>query len=142
MKYFELAIDKDPKFALAYVGISMTWRWHTVWGCAVWEAAPKAMAAIMRAIELDSTSAEAQCQLAVLKLYQMWDWKGAESGFKKAIALNPNYADAYKAYANVLIYTGRTKEAMEQIDLALKLDPLNPLIKVCIWSRPDICSQV
>ena len=65
------------------------------------EAAPKAMAAIMRAIELDSTSAEVQCQLAVLKLYEMWDWKGAESGFKKAIALNPKYADAYKGYANV-----------------------------------------
>jgi tetratricopeptide (TPR) repeat protein len=94
------------------------------------EATPKEMAAIMRAIELDRTSAEVQCQLAVLKLYQMWDWKGAESGFKKAIALNPTYADAYQAYAFVLIYTGRTKEAMEQIDMALKLDPLNPLIKV------------
>jgi TolB-like protein len=129
--YFALAIDKDPKFALAYVGISSTWYWHMDLGdVPSAEAAPKAMAAIMRAIELDSTSAEAQRQLAVLKLYQMWDWKGAESGFKKAIALNPNYGEAYKYYAIILIYTGRTKEAMEQIDLALKLDPLNPLIKV------------
>jgi serine/threonine-protein kinase len=129
--YFDLAIKKDPKFALAYVGISSTWDWHMTLGdVQSGEGAPKAMAAIMRAIELDSTSAEAQRQLADLKLVQMWDWKGAESGFKKAIALNPNYGEAYKSYASVLIYTGRTKEAMEQIDLALKLDPLNPGIKV------------
>jgi TolB-like protein len=131
LRYFGLAIDKDPKFALAYVNTSLTWRWLQQLGDVQSdEATPKEMAAIMRAIELDSTSAEVQCQLAVLKLYQMWDWKGAESGFKKAIALNPTYADAYQAYAFVLIYTGRTKEAMEQIDMALKLDPLNPLIKV------------
>jgi len=131
LKYFERAIDKDPKFTLAYVGISLTWRWLQQLGdVQSGEAAPKAMAAVMRAIELDSTSAEAQCQLAVLKLFEMWDWKGAESGFKKTIALNPNHADAYKAYASALIYTGRKEEAMEQIDIALKLDPLNPLIKV------------
>jgi TolB-like protein len=130
LKYFELAIDKDPKLALAYVGISSTWHWRIQFGdVQSGEGAPKAMAAIMRAIELDSTSAEAQRQLAILKLYEMWDWKGAESGSKKAIALNPNYGEAYQSYASVLIYTGRTKEAMEQIDLALKLDPLNPLIK-------------
>ena len=131
LMYFELAIDKDPKFALAYVGTSSTWYWHMDLGdVPSAEAVPKAMAAIMRAIELDSTSAEAQRQLAVLKLFIMWDWKGAESGIKKTIALNPNYGEAYKYYAILLIYTGRTKEAMEQIDLALKLDPLNPLIKV------------
>src|SRR5664280_2028729 len=130
LMYFELAIEKDPKFALAYVGKSTTWSWLIQFGdVQSGEAAPKAMAAVMRAIELDSTIAEAQCQLADLKLYEMWDWNGAESGFKKAIALNPKYADAYKGYAKVLIYMGRMKEGMEQIDLALKLDSINPNIK-------------
>ena len=129
--YFELAIDKDPKFALAYVGISSTWRERIQLGDVQFgEAAPKAMAAIIRAIELDSTSAEAQRQLAVLKLFEMWDWKSAESGYKKTITLNPNYADGYISYAYTLMITGRKKEAMKQIDMALKLDPLNPLIKV------------
>jgi TolB-like protein/Tfp pilus assembly protein PilF len=131
LKYFELSKDKDPKFALAYAGICYTWTLHMNLGdVPSAKAAPKAMEAIMRAIELDSTSAEVQRQLASLKLFVMWDWKGAESGFKKTIALYPNYGDAYRSYANVLIFTGRTKEAMEQIDLALKLDPLNPGIKV------------
>ena len=95
LKYFELAVEKDPKFALAYVGKSTTWGGLIQFGdVQSGEAAPKAMAAVMRAIELDSTIAEAQCSLADLKLYEMWDWKGAESGFKKAFALNPNYADA------------------------------------------------
>jgi TolB-like protein len=130
LKYFELAIEKDPNFALAYVGKSTTWSWLIQFGdVQSGEAAPKAMAAVMRAIELDSTIAEAQCQLADLKLYEMWDWKDAESEYKKAIALNPKYADAYKGYAKVLIYMGRMKEGMEQIDLALKLDSINPNIK-------------
>jgi TolB-like protein len=126
--YFDLAIDKDPKFALAYVGISSTWRWLQMLGdVQSVDGAPKAMAAVMRAIELDSTIAEVQCQLAVLK-YVMWDWKGAESGFKKAIAINPNYAEAHRGYAYLMIIVGRPKEGMKQIDMALKLDPLNPLI--------------
>jgi TolB-like protein len=128
LSYFELARDKDPKFALAYVGISSTWRWLQMSGDVQYvDGAPKAMAAIMRAIELDSASAEVQCQLAVLK-YVMWDWKGAESGFKKAIAINPNYAEAHRGYAYLMIIVGRPKEGMKQIDMALKLDPLNPLI--------------
>jgi TolB-like protein len=130
LRYFELAIEKDPNFALAYVGKSTTWSWRIQFGdVQSGEAAPKAMAAVMRAIELDSTIAEAQCKLADLKLYEMWDWKGAESDYKKAIALNPKYADAYKGYAKVLIYMGRMKEAMEQLDLILKLDSLDPNIK-------------
>jgi TolB-like protein len=128
LSYFELARDKDPKFALAYVGISMTWRWLQMSGDVQYvDGAPKAMAAIMRAIELDSASAEVQCQLAVLK-YVMWDWKSAESGFKKAIAINPNYAEAHRGYAYLMIIVGRPKEGMKQIDMALKLDPLNPWI--------------
>jgi TolB-like protein len=130
LRYFELAIEKDPNFALAYVGKGTTWSWRIQFGdVQSGEAAPKAMAAVMRAIELDSTIAEAQCKLADLKLYEMWDWKGAESDYKKAIALNPKYADAYKGYAKVLIYMGRMKEAMEQLDLILKLDSLDPNIK-------------
>jgi tetratricopeptide (TPR) repeat protein len=130
MLYFELAIDKDPKFALAYVGISSTWYQHIQLGdVEPRNGAPKALEAVRRAIELDSISAEARRQLAVLKLFEMWDWKGAEADCKKIIAQNPNYADAYRAYAYVLVITGRTKEAMEQIDQALKLDPINPGIK-------------
>jgi serine/threonine-protein kinase len=129
LKYFDLAIDKDPTFATAYVGKSMTWRTLQGMGDVQFvEGAPKAMAAIMRANELDSASVEVQCQLAALKFVQMWDWKGAESEFKKAIAINPNYPEAHRLYSLLMNAVGRPKEAMKQIDIALKLDPLNPLI--------------
>ncbi|MBA7557664.1 hypothetical protein ES705_50430 [subsurface metagenome] len=59
----------------------------------------------------------------------MWDWKGGESAFKKAIALNPNHAEAHAFYSHLLNIVGRPKEAMEQIELALKLDTHNPLLK-------------
>jgi tetratricopeptide (TPR) repeat protein len=87
------------------------------------------MAALTKALELDSTRAEVYHSLAFFKTYIRWDLKGGESSIKKAITLNPNYVDAYLLYEEILIITGRMKEAMEQVEIALKLDPLNILCK-------------
>jgi len=127
MQYFELAKKLDPDFALAYVGIGTVWLGRQVIGVAVpEEAGPKVMTAFMRALELDSTLAEVHYTLAIMNTYGMWDWKSAESEFKRAIAINPNYADARAMYSHLLNFLGRPKEAMEQMELALKLDPHNP----------------
>jgi TolB-like protein len=126
LHYFEQAIEKDPKFALAYSGICEVWIRRVVVGSATpAEATPKAMAALTKALELDSTRAEVCKSLASFHTILKWDWKDGESSFKKAIALNPNYADARILYSNFLKIVGRMKEAMEQDELALKLDPLN-----------------
>ena len=130
MQYFELAKDKDPEYALAYAGICDVWIGLQQMGyVSPAEAGPKAMAALMRALELDSTYSEVQYTLALMNTWVMWDWKGGESAFKKAIALNPNHAEAHALYSHLLNMVGRPKEAMEQIELALKLDPHNPLLK-------------
>jgi TolB-like protein len=134
MQYFELAKKLDPDFALAYVGIGTVWLGRQVIGVAVpEEAGPKVMTAFMRALELDSTLAEVHYTLAIMNTYGMWDWKSAESEFKRAIAINPNYADARAMYSHLLNFLGRPKEAMEQMELALKLDPHNPthLVTYC-----------
>jgi TolB-like protein/Tfp pilus assembly protein PilF len=126
LHYFEQAIEKDPKYALAYAGISSVWvRRGVIGAVSPEEATSKAMAAITKALELDSTRAEVYRSLAIIQMVQRWDWKDAESSFKKAIALNPNYAEAHILYGHLLIIVGRIKEAMEQDELALKLDPLN-----------------
>jgi TolB-like protein len=131
MQYFELAKELDPDFALAYVGIGTVWLGRQVIGAAVpEEAGPKVMTAFMKALELDSTIAEVHYTLAVMNTFGTWDWKSAESEFIKAIAINPNYADARALYSHLLNFLGRPKEAMEQIELALKLDPQNPTILV------------
>jgi TolB-like protein len=126
LKYFEQAIEKDPKYALAYAGISSVWVRRGVFGSvSPIEATSKAMNALTKALELDSTRAEVYRSLATIQMVQKWDWESAESSFKKAIALNPNYAEARILYGHLLIIVGRMKEAMEQDELALKLDPLN-----------------
>lgn len=130
MQYFELAKDKDPEYALAYAGICDAWNGLQQMGyVSPAEAGPKAMAAVMRALELDSTYSEVHYTLALMNTWGMWDWKGGESAFKKAIVLNPNYAEAHAYYSHLLNIVGRPKEAMEQIEFALKLDPHNPLLK-------------
>jgi TolB-like protein len=137
MQCFELAKDKDPQFARAYAGIGLVWIFRQQLGWAhPDEAGTKGMASIMRALELDSTIAEVHYTLAGMNVYGLWDWKAGESAFKKAIAIKPNYAEAHGLYSHLLNIMGRPEEAMEHIELALKLDPQNPTIKV--WYSQDL----
>ena len=131
MQYFELAKKLDPEFALAYVGIGSVWLGRQVIGAAVpEEAGPKVLTSFMKALELDSTIAEVHYTLAIMNTFGAWDWKSAESEYKKSIAINPNHADTRALYSHLLNFLGRPNEAMEQIELALKLDPQNPSILV------------
>ncbi len=130
MKYFELAKEKDPDYALAYSGISFVWVVQMQAGyLSPAEAGPKSMEALMKAVELDSNNAEIVYSQASINTWVMWDWEGGEAAFKKSIELNPNHTEAHAYYSHFLNMTGRQKEAKEQIEIALKLDPYNPLIK-------------
>jgi len=129
LHYFNLAKEIDPGYALANAGICDVWAYRQQDGFVTpAEGNQKSMAAIMKAIELDSTSAEVQYSLAHKKTWGLWDWKGGEEGFKKSLSINPNDAMPHALYSHLLIILGRPKEAMEQIDIALKLDPMNPFI--------------
>ena len=124
--YFELALEKDPNYALAYVGIGLVWGGHLQQGLmSTSEAGPKAEAASLKALELDDTLAEVHYLLAVRKTWGKWDWEGAEKSFQRAIELNPNYPDARFNYSWYLFYMKRPEEAMVQIERALELDPFN-----------------
>jgi TolB-like protein len=128
--YFELAKEKDPEFALAYAGISYIWLGYQQIGkITPDEAGPKIMSAIETALALDSTLADVHYTLAMINFLGMWDWKNSELEFKKAIAINPNYADAQALYSLFLSIMGRPEEAIKHIELAIKLDPKNPMIK-------------
>ncbi len=130
MKYFELAKEKDPNYALAYSGISFVWAVQMLCGyLSPAEAGPKSMEALMKAVELDSNNAEIVYSQAGINTWVMWDWEGGEAAFKKSIELNPNHTEAHAYYSHFLNMMGRQKEAKEQIEIALKLDPYNPLIK-------------
>jgi serine/threonine protein kinase/Tfp pilus assembly protein PilF len=130
LKYFELALEKDPKYAPAYSGIALVWVASQQQGfVAASEATPKAKAAALKALELDSALAEVHYTLAGIHAWGDWDWVSGERAFRRAIELNPNYPDP-RAYLSHLLYMiKRPEEAMAQIKRALELDPLNSLFR-------------
>nr|NIO48995.1 tetratricopeptide repeat protein [Candidatus Aminicenantes bacterium] len=126
LRYFELAREKDPNYALAYAGISSVWVGLQQQGeLSSSEAGPKAKAAAMKALELDDTLAEVHSVLGGIKAWTDWDWEGADKAFRRAIELNANYPDARVGYSHLLFQVGRPEEAMAQIERALELDPFN-----------------
>jgi serine/threonine-protein kinase len=125
LQYFQLALEKDPNYALAYAGIAEVWSNGAIFGVPPREAIPKAKAAALKAIELDSTLAEAHDMLARVRTWGEWDWAGAEPEFQRAIELKPNYPDARVFYSLFLTALGRPEEGMAQIERAVELDPFN-----------------
>jgi TolB-like protein/DNA-binding winged helix-turn-helix (wHTH) protein/Tfp pilus assembly protein PilF len=132
--YFEDATRKDPQYALAYAGLADCYGiiGATIYGdLPVAEAAPKARAAAIRALEIDPTLAEAETSLATAKFNYDWDWAGAAQGFQRAIRLDPRYATAYQRYSLYSIAMGRFDDSLDQIRKARDLDPLSTNIN---WS--------
>jgi len=125
-EYLELARDKDPNYALARSGIAYLWLSRADIGLiSSHEAFPIAKAEALRALELDDTLAEVHEVLAGVKLLYEWDRVGAEKEFRRAIELNPNYADVHMMYADFLISSGREAEWKAEMERCLQLDPLN-----------------
>lgn len=127
MQYLQLAVQKDPDFALAHAAIAGTWAARIVYGFSPpRDAVGPARAEAMRALELDPQSAEAHLALAVVKTYMEWDWAGADREFRRAIELDPNSADIRFQYATLLGPSlGRFDEWKVQMDRCLELDPLS-----------------
>jgi TolB-like protein/tRNA A-37 threonylcarbamoyl transferase component Bud32/Tfp pilus assembly protein PilF len=130
LQYFELAREKDPNYALAYAGIAHVWVGRQQQGLVPYsEAAPRAKAAALKALELDNTLAEVHNLLAGIRAWVEWDWEGAETEYRRAIELNPNYPEPRAYYSHFLHMMKRPEEAMEQIERALELDPFNALFR-------------
>jgi eukaryotic-like serine/threonine-protein kinase len=128
---FREAIESDPSFAGAYAGLADTFvTMATNIPLPPQEAMPKAKAAAMKAIAIDDGLAEAWTSLGAVRWWFEWDWEGAEEAYRRAIALNPNYASAHDAYAMLLSARGRFDEAVEQVGKAADLDPLSLIIAV------------
>jgi len=82
----------------------------------------------MRALEIDGNLAEAHASLAKMKEDFEWNWAGAEKEFRRAIELNSNYPTTHHWYSLFLSDMKRSDEALNESRLALKLDPLSPII--------------
>ena len=129
LQYFQQAIEKDPGYALAYVGLADSYAILAGYGpVPPHEALPKAKAAAIRALELDNNIAEAHTSLAYALTIYDFDWARGEEEFRRAIALNPGYATAHHWYGHYLMFVGRFDEAVVEMKRARELDPLSPII--------------
>lgn len=127
--YFEQAIARDPAYAQAYAGLADAYQVLPSYSkIPPDETYPKAKAAALKALEIDSTMAEPHAALAVVKYEYEWDFAGAEREYRRAIELNPNYASAHQWYGEYLSAMGRQEEAMSEMKRALELDPLSLII--------------
>lgn len=127
---FEQAQATAPNWAPPYVGLA---NYYTALPFSSdvppIDVLPKARAALVRALELDETLAEAHATLAYIRAYFEWDWRAAEREFQRALELRPSYADAYFSYSRFLASRGRPDEAMTHIRRAIELDPLSLSLK-------------
>src|SRR6185503_9828163 len=123
------AIQKDANYALAYAGMADSW-FTTAWYRCMdpKESSERARAAANRALAINDKLAEPHATLAMIKGNYDFDWAGAETEFKLAIKLNPNYPTAHHRYSLYLPIFGRFDEAIAEAKRAQQLDPLSLIL--------------
>jgi len=130
IKFFDEAIRKDPKFALAYAGRADCYAVLQFYEApSVSNGYRKAKVDAMKALDLDESLAEAHASLAYVKFYSDRDHRGAEASFRRAIDLNPSYSTAHHWLGMTLSAMRRHDEAIAEIKEAERLDPRSAIIK-------------
>ncbi|MGH9348114.1 MAG: winged helix-turn-helix domain-containing protein [Vicinamibacterales bacterium] len=128
IEYFEQAIEHDPHYALAHVGLADCYNLLTVLSAMPpADGASRARAAAQRALALDPTLPDAQVSLGYASL-NTWDWSSAEQWFREALNGNPLYATAHQWYAEYLTAVDRLPEAIAEYEKAHELDPVSLVI--------------
>ena len=125
IEQFQLAADKDPNYALAYVGLADCYSVLPLYvGTPASETLPKARAFAERALQLDNSLAEAHTSLG-FACDGLWQWDKSEEEFKRALELNPTYPTGHQWYALLLLDEGRFDEALTEARRAQEFDPLS-----------------
>jgi len=131
IEFFDHAIAIQPDYAQAHAGLADCYallETYTQGGLSRSETISLARSTALRAIQMDDSLAEAHASLASISFLYDWNWSLAETEFRRAIQLNPNYATAHQWYAFYLAYLGRADEAVSEIRQAQRLDPLSLII--------------
>src|SRR5262249_37848068 len=116
IRHFELAIEKDPHYAVAWAGIADSYSLLGEFGnIPRKELYPKARAAVNKALEIDDRLAEVHTSLASILMLNEWDWANSEKEFKLALELNPNYATAHHWFSQWFLNMGRVEESLQRI---------------------------
>jgi TolB-like protein/DNA-binding winged helix-turn-helix (wHTH) protein/Tfp pilus assembly protein PilF len=127
--YFSRAIQQDPNDARGYAGLAQCYIVLPMLAkTSQTEAYQKARDAAVKALALDDSLAEAHLAIAEVKLYGDWDFVGAENEFKKTLDLNSNYSTGHQWYGEFLSLMARHPEAIRELQIAVALDPLSPVV--------------
>jgi tetratricopeptide (TPR) repeat protein len=125
IEYFQQALAKDPQDARSYAGLADSYVAMSDSYLTPAETMPQAKQAAQKALNVDENLAEAHTSLGAVGFLYDWDWAGAQKELKRAIELNPGFADAHVWYGVFLAQMGRSDEAVSQIKLAEAVDPLS-----------------
>lgn len=130
IQYFTQAISVDPHFAPGHAGLADAYSLLADHGLSLpGEVMPKARAAALRALELAPDLAEAHTSLGIIQSLYDWEWRQAGEHYRRAIELNPGYATGRHWYAcDYLALLGRFDEALSEMEVAVRLDPLSPVM--------------
>jgi TolB-like protein/class 3 adenylate cyclase/Tfp pilus assembly protein PilF len=130
LEYFKQAIALDPKFALAYAGYADANILMAFYNFSpAKEALREVKRAAEKAIKLDETLGEPYCALAIYNLNYVWNWDEVRKNFKRAINLNPRYAQSHSWYGMTFLswVEGNFEEAEKEGKLAISLEPLSAI---------------
>jgi adenylate cyclase len=129
IEYYQQAIGKDPVYALAYAGLAES---YGILGYYNWlapkEAFPRARAAAIKALEIDSALGEGHTAMAIVERDFGWNWANADKEFKRALALNPGYSITHLWYANFFNVLELHDDALAEMNKAVEIDPLSLVI--------------
>jgi TolB-like protein/tetratricopeptide (TPR) repeat protein/tRNA A-37 threonylcarbamoyl transferase component Bud32 len=136
LQYFEGALKKDPNYAAAYAGIAMVWTSRGHMGIIeTREASVNARPYAKQALQLDDQLADSHLLNGTISLYLDWDWPAAERYLRRAIELNPSDSQAHLWFSDLLNASGRTREALAEIERGLEMDPLNFFVQTSAAGR-------
>ena len=129
LEYFDQAIKVDPRYAPPYGGKSYSYYWLLLLNIISPEHWSKALETIQTCLTLDKNNTYGLLALGLYKFWHEWKFSEGEVILKKAIDSNPNDADCLSAYAQLLTFCGRNKEAETNANKAIQLDPLSSLVR-------------
>lgn len=128
VEQFQIAVDRDAKYALAYAGLADAYSLLPDYSpAAPSDSVERSDAYARQAIALDAQLAEPHATLGQ-NYYDRWNWAESEAEYKRAIELNPNYPTTYHWYSVLLFALGRNDEGDAMINRAHQLDPVSSII--------------
>ncbi|HEU0177784.1 MAG TPA: tetratricopeptide repeat protein [Blastocatellia bacterium] len=124
VEHYKRALDLDPNYALAYLGLADAYYRE--------ENIRQSRAAAEKALAIDESLGEAHTSLGRILWQHDWNWPDAEREFKRAIKLDPGNAFAHRIYGYYLASMGQFDQSFAEQKQALQLDPLSPVLNLYV----------